>query len=133
MEPSKPSPIELIESVFPHPIQTIADHHGDDFLVIEVNNQWMFRFPKSRLAPAVLEMEKNFLSVFAPKSPLAVPIYEIVGPGFVGYKKIEGLLLTPTRFHALSPAVQNRLLEQIGGVLICPAHHSPWIKREAWG
>jgi aminoglycoside 2''-phosphotransferase len=117
MEPSHPTPLDLIQTVFPHPIQAIANHHGDDFLVIEVNNQWMFRFPKSRLAPAMLEIEKNFLPVFAPFSPLQVPVYKFVGPGFAGYQKIEGLLLTPSRYHSLAPEVQNRILEQTGAFL----------------
>lgn len=117
MEPIHPSPIELIQTVFPHPIQSVEQHHGDDFLIIEVNHQWMFRFPKSRAAPAVLEIEKQFLKSFGPISPLPVPDYTLIGPGFVGYRKIKGLLLTPTRFRSLSTSVQDKVTEQIGRFL----------------
>ena len=77
----------------------------------------MFRFPRSAEAPQVLELEKRFLAEFASLSPLPVPVYEIQGEGFVGYRKIEGLLLSPQRYSALPAERQKRLAEQIGAFL----------------
>jgi hypothetical protein len=62
-----PLNLDLIYTVFPEPIQSTVTHHGDDFYVVEVNAEWMFRFPRSQEATAALEIEKQFLGEFAPR------------------------------------------------------------------
>jgi len=109
--------LSLVSSILSEPIQSTLIHHGDDFTVVEVNSKWMFRFPRSQEAPAVLEIEKQFLNEFASISPIPVPLYQYVGPGFVGYPKIEGLLLSPSRYKALPRSSQKRIAVQIGDFL----------------
>jgi aminoglycoside 2''-phosphotransferase len=109
--------LNLISSVFPEPILTSQIHHGDDFTVIEVNHTWMFRFPRRPEAFSILEIEKQFLTEFAPLSPIPIPHFQFIGPGFVGYRKIEGLLFNPARYQELSKEKQKKVTEQIGTFL----------------
>jgi len=109
--------LNLISSVFPEPILSSQIHHGDDFTIVEVNNSWMFRFPRRPEARIVLEIEKQFLAEFAPLSPVPVPLYQYIGEDFVGYRKIEGLLLSPGRYKELSEASQKKVVEQISAFL----------------
>jgi aminoglycoside 2''-phosphotransferase len=109
--------LDLISTAFTEPVHSAEAHRGDDFTVIEINGEWMFRFPISADAPAVLEIEKQFLSEFASISPIPVPEYRIQGPGFVGYRKINGLLLSTGRFKALPAESQARIVQQIGSFL----------------
>jgi aminoglycoside 2''-phosphotransferase len=109
--------LDLISSVFPEPILSTQIHHGDDFTIVEVNNAWMFRFPRSQEARNVLEIEKQFLAEFTPLSPVPVPLYQYVGEGFVGYRKIEGILLSPVRYKELSEEGQKKVVEQISAFL----------------
>jgi aminoglycoside 2''-phosphotransferase len=109
--------LNLIASVFPEPILTTQIYHGDDFTIVEVNHSWMFRFPRSQEALSALKIEKVFLAEFAPLSPVPVPLYHYIGEGFVGYPKIEGLLLSPVRYKALSAGSQKRVTEQISAFL----------------
>ncbi len=109
--------LNLIASIFAEPILSTQIHHGDDFTIVEVNNTWMFRFPRSQEAQTVLEIEKQFLAEFAPLSPVPVPLFHYIGEGFVGYRKIEGLLLSPGRYKDLSEASQKKVTEQISAFL----------------
>jgi aminoglycoside 2''-phosphotransferase len=116
--------LDLISSVFPESIQSTQIHHGDDFTIVEVNNAWMFRFPRSQEASLVLEIEKHFLAEFAPLSPVPVPEYQYIGEGFVGYRKIEGLLLSPVRYKGLSEGSQKKVVDQIS-VFLSTLHSFP--------
>lgn len=109
--------LDLIQTVYQEHIESVEQHSGDNFLVVEVNRQWMFRFPKSRAASEVLEIEKKFLKAFEPIAPISVPHYMLVGEGFVGYPKIEGLLLTPSRFGTLPRDVKDKFCALIGSFL----------------
>jgi len=109
--------LNLISSIFREPILSSQIHHGDDFTVVEVNNTWMFRFPRSPEARIVLEIEKQFLAKFAPLSPVPVPLYQYIGEDFVGYRKIVGLLLSPVRYKELSEEGQKKVVNQISAFL----------------
>jgi aminoglycoside 2''-phosphotransferase len=110
--------VRQIERVFPHQMETLAVHdEGDDFLVIEVNHDWMFRFPRNQAARKALVCEKLFLPRFAAMSPLPVPQYSFVGDDFVGYRKIEGARLTRQLFDALEDETRDTLARQIGKFL----------------
>jgi len=111
------SEIARIRAIFREPVESVEVHGGDDFLVLEVNREWMFRFPRTESAKAVLGYETRFLSAFRELSPLTVPAYEYVGDGLVGYRKIEGLLLTPKRYSMLGRQAQSRIAQQMGEFL----------------
>lgn len=112
-----PSNFNFLTSILHEPIESTQIHHGDDFFVVEINHKWMFRFPRSQAAPAVLEIEKKFLAEFAPLSPVPIPVYEFQGSDFAGYRKIEGLLLSPSRYNALAFERRKRIVHQISAFL----------------
>ncbi len=109
--------LNQIAAVFPHEITSVHVHAGDDFLIIEINGAWMFRFPRNEAAKKVLGYETRFLSRFRRLSPLPVPDYRYVGQGLVGYPKIEGVLLTPDLFRRLGPETIHRVARQVGHFL----------------
>jgi len=66
--------LQSIRNIFPQKIDSYTLHEGgDDFVIIEVNQSWMFRFPRNSASSAAMKIETNFLSEFGPVSPLPVP------------------------------------------------------------
>jgi aminoglycoside 2''-phosphotransferase len=110
--------LETTTSVFPFDIIDIAIHDGgDDFLVIEVNGEWMFRFPRQEISRKAFVVEKAFLAKFKSISPLPVPDYRYMGDEFGGYRKIPGMLLSAELFQTLSRASRERIARQLGRFL----------------
>jgi len=69
---------------------------GYDFKVFEVEEGWLFRFPKHEQASVKLGMESRLLPDLADRLSLPIPGYEclaqsISGRPFVEYKKIPGI------------------------------------------
>jgi aminoglycoside 2''-phosphotransferase len=110
--------IDQIEEAFPHRVEgvRICDN-GEDFLVIEVNQEWMFRFPRNAPARRALDCEKRFLPRLEKLSPVPVPQIRYSGEDFIGYRKIEGALLTARLFHTLGCEARKRIARQLGGFL----------------
>ncbi len=107
-----------IQTVFPDKIETIdIDHKGEDFLVIEVNKEWIFRFPRNAYARQTLPFQINFLPRLAKISTLPIPVPKFVGSEFYGYRKINGILLTCDLFQTLSVETQHVIASQIGSFL----------------
>ena len=74
---------------------------GWDNYALEVNDQWLFRFPRRKDGVVRLKMEVKLLPLVSRISSIRVPEFEYVWPGgagfsnvFVGYKKIQGVPLT---------------------------------------
>lgn len=113
--PQAQARIDQIQSVLPEPIKTVQTHEeGEDFLVVQVNSTWMFRFPRNKNAIEALAHEKAFLPEFAPLSPLPVPHPQFIHQDFVGYRKIEGTPLTRPIFAALSGEARGTIAKQMG-------------------
>jgi len=75
--------------------------HGWDYLVLEVNGEFIFRFPRGASAEAQLEKEIALLPALTEALPIPVPHFEFVANGcelwdkrFAAYRKIEGVPLT---------------------------------------
>jgi aminoglycoside 2''-phosphotransferase len=110
--------IDQIKGIFPDEVRAVQLHDsGEDFFVIEVNHEWMFRFPRSPYAEKALQAEKLFLPEFEKIAPIAVPRIRYVGDGFIAYRKITGSLLTPQLFDTLSPGTRERMAGQMGKFL----------------
>jgi aminoglycoside 2''-phosphotransferase len=110
--------LETIKRVLPFDITEVSIHDsGDDFLVIEINAGWMFRFPRQAIAAKAMEVEKVFLCKFKETSPLPVPDYRYAGEYFAGYPKIHGEVLSPEIFQGLSPTTRDQIARQIGEFL----------------
>lgn len=100
--------LNKITAMLRQSVETVQVHNnGDDFLVVEVNHTWMFRFPRNESARQALICEMAFLPEFASRSPLPVPRYTFVGEDFVGYRKIEGMLLTRSLFETLDDEMRH--------------------------
>ena len=107
-----------IKKVFPLEINAFALHDsGDDFVIIEVNQTWMFRFPRNELSQKAMGVETDFLAEFKAISPLPVPARSYIGQDFVGYRKIQGVSLSLEIFMGLSNPARIRIAQQIGQFL----------------
>jgi aminoglycoside 2''-phosphotransferase len=118
MIPNLQTRIERIKSILPQSIVTVQVHEGgEDFLVVEVNATWMFRFPRNPSAVDALAHEKAFLPGFARLSPLPVPEPQFVHLDCVGYRKIEGIPLTRRAFDTLTREARSTIARQMGEFL----------------
>jgi aminoglycoside 2''-phosphotransferase len=91
--------------------------HGAYNVIVEVNDEWVFRFPR-RGSPRDNEQERLcFLESFAKVSPLPVPDPIYVTDDFVAYKRIGGSHLYPTQIARLPNAGKLRVAEQLGAFL----------------
>ena len=110
--------IEQIREIIPSPINHVDVHEGgDDFLVFEINSEWMFRFPRSLTSQQVFEKEILFLSMFSSMSPLQVPDYQCRGDGFAGYLKVPGKPVSIELFQTFSESARKKIAKQIGSFL----------------
>ena len=102
-----------------HTCRPILD--GWSSLVLEVNDELIFRFPRRPEIVPGLEKEMALLPQLAPALPVAVPRFEFIGRGglgadwpFVGYRKIAGRPLTNA---LLAAAPADRLARHLAQVL----------------
>ena len=110
--------VDQVKDIFPFEISTVSIHdNGEDFLVLEINQEWMFRFPRNTAAHKVLRVEQQFLPQFEELSPLPIPKIQYSGEDYSGYPKIEGSLLTPQLFESLPDRVHELIARQVGGFL----------------
>ncbi|EGK11917.1 aminoglycoside phosphotransferase family protein [Desmospora sp. 8437] len=92
--------IDGIQSALPGlKIQSTRSHEeGWDFHVLEVNEEWIFRFPRRPREMERLKREADFLEKAAPDLPVAVPRYEVLHLReplpFGGYRKLPGTPLS---------------------------------------
>jgi len=112
------SHLDSIREVLPFNITQVDIHDGgEEFLVIEINSEWMFRFPRIAASQKTIEKEILFLSIFNSMSSLRVPDYQYRGDGFAGYFKIPGTPLDMELFQTLSESSRENLAQQIGNFL----------------
>jgi aminoglycoside phosphotransferase (APT) family kinase protein len=88
-------PLEVLQAHFPaleiHDVRTIDD--GWDSLVLEVDGEYVFRFPRRPAVEEWVERETRLLPALAEVLPVAVPRFEFVahnGLLCVGYRKLVG-------------------------------------------
>jgi len=110
--------LDRIQKVFPSSITQVDIHDGgDDFLVFEINSEWMFRFPRNEVSQKAFEQETQFLASFKPLSPLPIPDYRYTGDGFAGYAKIHGRHLSDELFQGFSSDIREKVAKQLGRFL----------------
>src|SRR5580704_9827440 len=92
---------------------------GEDHAVVVLDDQWVFRFPRSAAAAACGAVERRLLARLNAVSPVATPRYEFVSEAgdFGGYRMIAGEELTEGAFAALPRAAQESVLDEIGRFL----------------
>ncbi len=92
---------------------------GQDHAVVVLDEQWVFRFPRTPDDAARGAQERRLLARLNAFSDVATPRYEFVGSAgdFGGYRLIPGRELTEATFAALSRSKQEGVLQQIGAFL----------------
>jgi aminoglycoside 2''-phosphotransferase len=90
---------DAITKQFPHLAPVSVSHLGEgcDSIAVLVNDEWVFRFPKTVDVERQLAMEARLLPLLADRLPLPVPRFHYHGlpdehfpRHFVGYPKITG-------------------------------------------
>jgi aminoglycoside 2''-phosphotransferase len=99
--------------------QTRLETYGDDNLVLVLDEEWIFRFPRSQARIPFFERELRVLEALRPLSPLPLPDYEFVAPdqSFGGYRMIKGVELRPPRFLRLPEAARDTIAAQLADFL----------------
>jgi len=109
----------------PAPLVEIDD--GFDFKVLMVDDTWVVRWPRHRLAVEEIEREIELLPVLAPLLPVEVPRFEYVSrePWLVAYRLIRGEPLT-----AEDPDGVRAFLDALHGVAVddVPADRPDWLE-----
>ena len=98
-------------------------------LVLEVNDEWVFRFPSARPSPDKTQKQLRFLASFAKRSPIAVPEPVYITDHFVGYRRLAGVPFSPgdpfspTGMDRLDDEDKQRIAKQLG-VFLATLHRS---------
>lgn len=118
---------EAIERCFPQITVTNMQRNdeGWDHCVFLVNNMWIFRVPRHSEAAQRLTLESRLLPELHKVVDIPIPHFELVSPGypgferpFVGYRRINGVPLTPTLLAQLhSPGLSPKIANQIATFL----------------
>jgi aminoglycoside phosphotransferase (APT) family kinase protein len=103
---------------------------GWDYKVLIVDDTWVMRWPRHRLAVEEIGREVELLPVLAPLLPVAVPQFEYVSrdPWLVAYHLIQGDPLT-----AEDPDGTSAFLEALHAVDVdsIPAERPDWLETYA--
>jgi aminoglycoside 2''-phosphotransferase len=120
----------IIEACFPE-LQVhsaVPVSQGWDSVALEVNDEYIFRFPKRPDVEPQYVMEELLLAELATRLPIAVPCFQFVWAGgaeyrmcFVGYRKLPGVPLACDRYIPIQLA---QLAEQLAAFL-SELHHFP--------
>ncbi|MDN4633774.1 phosphotransferase [Sphingomonas sp. PsM26] len=124
--------LDLVRMTFPELaiLTSRLDQSGGDHLLLIVNDELAFRFPRAGMHDLRLEIE--VLRQLRQRSSLRLPTYEYVDPDarFGGYRFIDGVALTTERFGALDVAGQANVLADAAQFLV--ALHSLPQAKVAW-
>lgn len=112
---------DLIRSAFPDIAFARARLITSGFanVVLILDEDWVFRFPRNEYRRLALFREIRLLSELRPKTSFALPHYTHVAPdeSFAGYRMIRGRELRPELFHALDRQTQESVASQFAGLL----------------
>ena len=96
----------------------VAVEQGWDSAVVEVNDEWIFRFPRRSQVVEWLRREVALLPELAAALPVPVPRFEVVGEAesleLVGYRKLHGSALDAAVAGGADP---RALAGQLGAFL----------------
>ena len=108
---------------------------GWDHLVAEVNEQWIFRFPRDIKSIANIEREKKLLDYLKSRISLPIPDYRYFGTkvAFVGYPKLQGIHINQQIYTNFSIETRHHLANTLAS-FFTEIHHA--VSKEqalAWG
>ena len=87
-------------------------------LVIEVDQQWIFRFVRD-VDNRQIAVEQDFLPKFAAVSPVKIPEIIFRDRDYIAYRKILGERFSPEKFALSSKSQKNQLIELLANFLTC--------------
>jgi aminoglycoside 2''-phosphotransferase len=110
---------EIIQNDFPNiEIESISPIiNGWDNFVVEVNREYIFRFPKDY--EYKVDLEIKILNFLKSKITLPIPSIEYIGKSYLytGYKKIQGEKLSKETIKSLSKEDRAKLVLDIANFL----------------
>ena len=87
---------------------------GMENLVVDVNDAWIFRFPRTSIFRDNAKQRLRFLASFSNVSPLKIANPEYITDSFVGYKKISGKPFRPANLKKLTAQEKTKIAKQVG-------------------
>jgi len=118
--------IKIINGQFPDLIIESAGFLGAgyDSEAFLINHDHVFKFPKHQTASKNLRKEALALREIKNQLPLPIPDPEFLGvPAeifdkyFMGYRKIDGVILTPEKFHSLGEQAKDEAAKDLASFL----------------
>ncbi|MBA2728982.1 MAG: aminoglycoside phosphotransferase family protein [Parachlamydiaceae bacterium] len=88
---------------------------GWDNLVADINDEWIFRFPRSEVYILIFERDKKLLDLLHKQIMMMIPIYEYVGvhTSFVAYRKIPGKALHKNTYLTLPVETRQQIADTL--------------------
>jgi aminoglycoside 2''-phosphotransferase len=87
-------------------------------LVVEINEQWIFRFVRDKNNQQIT-VEQDFLPRFAQVCPINIPDIIMRGCDYIAYRKILGERFAPEKFSLFSNSQKTKLIKNLGEFLTC--------------
>jgi len=87
---------------------------GAESIIIEINEKWIFRFPRNLKLRKNTKERLNFLISFSKVSPIKIPEPKYIENDFIGYEKIYGKPLYPSNIYKLNNKDKNKIAKQLG-------------------
>lgn len=111
--------LECIQANLAEPIDSykVIDQ-GWTNLVIEVNEQWIFRFVRDINNRQII-IEQDFLPKFAQVSPVKIPEILVSDYDYIAYDKIPGERFSPKKFLLFSNSQKTKVIRLLGEFLTC--------------
>jgi aminoglycoside phosphotransferase (APT) family kinase protein len=105
---------------------------GWDSAVVEINGEWIFRFPRRPEVVDWFRAEAALLPELAPRLPAPIPQFELVDldkDGFVGYRKLAG---EPLAHGTSSAALGARVGEFLAALHAFPVDRARRLTGRDW-
>jgi|SRR6185437_15952050 len=118
--------INSIQKDFPNfnisSIQKIGE--GDNSKAFSVNEEYVFRFPKSKEAKVQMQREIVALPIIKPYLNVQIPEFKFIPPNnnYAGHKIIHGTPLTAEIYNSLKKKTRESIQHSIGNFLL-QLHH----------
>jgi aminoglycoside 2''-phosphotransferase len=87
-------------------------------LVVEINEQWIFRFARDKNNQQIT-VEQDFLPRFTRVCPINIPQIIIREHDYIAYRKILGERFSPEKFSGFSNSQKTELIKNLGEFLTC--------------
>lgn len=88
---------------------------GWDNVVVEVNDEWIFRFPRNNHMAEIVDREIELLKLLALVAIMPIPKYEFFGKEvvMVGYRKLQGQYFFGQDYRTLSVHDKQKIAESL--------------------